>query len=260
MLLLTLLASCDSQNLAEKYFRQAADFMPFYNPVYPAGQREPHFDFRSLMIFDSLVGRAAGQQGYPLVSTRRDRPIIMGGNNDPDRAGPSYDDITRLSALYPPPPPPIASFNFQPPGAPLGERSLTGNITEPAQPWLGIEGPAGSQRLLVLYQLKPPLKLQQQTEAQNVGTPCRSSKMVQQESSAHGRPATTAHVPSIIALKTKPRTKNSQSSLPKAWPSWHLLCTSPPSSSAQMLRARTNWAADVFAVRVGSERLYYTSC
>lgn len=143
MLLLTLLASCDSQNLAEKYFRQAADFMPFYNPVYPAGQREPHFDFRSLMIFDSLVGRAAGQQGYPLVSTRRNRPIIMGGNNDPDRAGPSYDDITRLSALYPPPPPPIESFDFQPPGAPFGKRSVTGNTTEPAQPWLKVEGPGG---------------------------------------------------------------------------------------------------------------------
>lgn len=153
MLSLTLLASCTTQHLAEIYFRQAADFMPVYNPVYPAGVSRPDgaprrggslFDFRSLMIFDSLVGRAAGQQGYPLVSTRRERRIIMGGNNDPDLAGPSYDDISRLSALYPPPPPPIESFNLQDtPGAPPGKRSVTANDTEPTQPWLRVEGPGG---------------------------------------------------------------------------------------------------------------------
>ena len=141
--------------------------MTYYNPVYPAGQflkTQPAFDYHSLMIFDSLVGRAAGQQGYPLVSTREDRPIIMGGNNDPDQAGPSFDDIDRLSVLYPQPPPPIESFNLQPHeflplGAPFGKRSIPENATEPTQPWLRVDGPGGFTTTI------GPVPTEQPTEA-----------------------------------------------------------------------------------------------
>lgn len=164
MHLLTLPTSCKTRDLAEKYFRQAADFMPVTFPVYPTdppdsshGAKIP--DFRSLMIFDPLVGRAAGQQDHPLVPIRDDVEVIIGGNANPDLAGPSYLEIERLSALYPPPPPKQA-FNFQQGFAgPAGKRSGPANATQSTEPWLKVEGPGGFTTTI------GPVRTEQPTEA-----------------------------------------------------------------------------------------------
>ena len=166
MLLLTLPASCKSRQLARKYFRQAADFMPVHFPKYSAGplngiaQRARAWDVRSLMIFDPMVGRAPGQQDYPLVPIKDDIEVIIGGNANPDLAGPSDLEIERLSALYPPPPPPIESFNFQqePAGLP-GKRSSPANATQSTEQWLKVEGPGGFTTTI------GPVRTEQPTEA-----------------------------------------------------------------------------------------------
>ena len=164
MLLLTLPASCKNRQIAKEYFTQAADFMPVTYPRYPtgplSGSKAMNPDFSSLMIFDPMVGRAAGQQDYPLVPIRDDVEVIIGGNANPALAGPSDLEVQRLSALYPPPPPPIGSFNFQHGFAgPAGKRSSPANATQSTEQWLKVEGPGGFTTTI------GPVRTEQPTEA-----------------------------------------------------------------------------------------------
>jgi hypothetical protein len=134
-LVLKLLASCTTPSLAEKHFKQAAAFMIQSDPTYPAGPIVNGFDFSSLMLYDSNVGKPDGQQASPLVIKNQLGPrLLMGGNTDLNLAGPSESDIERVKALYPAPPPDIDSFNLhQGRGAPPGKRSGTGNATQSTQ-------------------------------------------------------------------------------------------------------------------------------
>jgi hypothetical protein len=141
-LLLTFLASCTTQHLAEKYFRQAAAFMNLYDCTYATGPTLYSFDVDSLMLYDSEVGKPPGQEESPLMSVRNSYPLRMGGNRDPNLAAPSFWDIKHVLDLYPPPPPPIEPFDFgEQSGAPPGERSVTVEATQSEQPWLKVEGP-----------------------------------------------------------------------------------------------------------------------
>ena len=136
-LLLILATSCSTRELAQRYFRQATPFIPFFDPAYLTSR---YFDPRSLMIFDSWVGRAANQLAYPLVSTSGDRLLMIGGNANPDLSGPSPVDIQRVQALYPAPP---QGNQQQAPGAPPGKRSVAEDSTKSEQPWYKVEGPGG---------------------------------------------------------------------------------------------------------------------
>lgn len=101
MTLLTLSTSCTRVELARKYFVQAAGWMPDVDDVFEVNlQHSKPFDYKSIMIYGSKIGRAQGADGYPLVTTDGD-VIHMGGDADPEQARISDLDIERVKELYP---------------------------------------------------------------------------------------------------------------------------------------------------------------
>lgn len=102
-LLLSLATSCASWELALKFFKQASYFLPILEDPQP--EMSATFDSKSLMIYDSWVGKAEGQAQFPLMGAGRhsDKVILMGGNANWDLAGPSRFDKERIWTLYPAP-------------------------------------------------------------------------------------------------------------------------------------------------------------
>ena len=137
-LLLTLVSSCGRRDLALKYFKQAATFLPLNNPVY---QSSEEFDYNSLMTYDTFTGRNHASGAWPLLALRSPaRMFFTGGNANPKLAGPSAMDIARVKVLYPPPGVPQQAPPAPPaPPARPGKRSDASNGTQPTQPWLQVE-------------------------------------------------------------------------------------------------------------------------
>lgn len=57
-------------------------------------------DYKSIMIYSSYMGRAPNTQRWPLLTTQGER-FRIGGNEDPELAGPSPMAIERVKKLYP---------------------------------------------------------------------------------------------------------------------------------------------------------------
>lgn len=132
---MTLISSCTRFDLAFRYFNQATSFIPFADNAYPVSDQ---FDYKSLMVFDSWVGRAPGTKAYPLVSSGTSAELILtGGSADPKYAHPSRLDIKRVMELCP------KRIRQQIAGARPGRRSAAVNNTEPEQQWSKVEGPGG---------------------------------------------------------------------------------------------------------------------
>jgi hypothetical protein len=113
-----LINRCSRMVLAGKYFPQAATFMPNdlnLEPRYRALRHSEEFDYDSIMIYGSIVGRNPGAEGYPLLKANGDL-IYTGDSYDPDEAGISDLDIERVIDLYP--------------AGSIGSRSVLGNSPE----------------------------------------------------------------------------------------------------------------------------------
>ena len=95
--LLTPIFRCNRRELATKYFRQALNWMIVRAD--PQKKLSRDLDYKSIMIYDSGVGRASDAEGYPLV-TKTGELIHIGGDPDPEQAGISDLDIERVVELY----------------------------------------------------------------------------------------------------------------------------------------------------------------
>jgi hypothetical protein len=99
--LLILVESCDDFDLAAKYFPQATQFMPRPLNRIPAQLRMgTEFDFHSIMIYGSHMGKREDMMWYPLV-TSSGQPIYMGDSPIPQFTRLSDGDVERIAALYP---------------------------------------------------------------------------------------------------------------------------------------------------------------
>lgn len=98
--LLTLINSCNRVDLAQKYFAQAAAYLPrdHSNGIFKVSD---DFDYKSIMVYSSDSDMVPGSNRFPLLTTGGDR-IYTGGHHDPRRAGLSPRDIERVKALYTP--------------------------------------------------------------------------------------------------------------------------------------------------------------
>lgn len=81
-LLLKLIPSCRSDDLAQKYFPQVLAYLPRDEQV-PRLRTSEKFDYKSIMIYNSYFGRALNTQRWPLL-TAEGELIHNGGNKDPN--------------------------------------------------------------------------------------------------------------------------------------------------------------------------------
>ena len=89
---------CSRKDLARKYFAQASNWIR--QDADPQKKLSRDFDLKSIMIYDSMTGRVAGADGFPLVTTTGE-VIHIGGDSDSEQAGISDLDIERVVELYP---------------------------------------------------------------------------------------------------------------------------------------------------------------
>jgi hypothetical protein len=98
---LILAASCKRYDLAEKYFPNAAAWipLPFCNDH---GIFSEEFEYKSIMIYSSTDTTYNDIQPRKYaITTKRGDLIYQGGDPDPELAGLSKMDIERVAALYP---------------------------------------------------------------------------------------------------------------------------------------------------------------
>jgi hypothetical protein len=100
ILLLILIYSCKNYDLAKRYFPQAVEFMPRPAEISNLFRTSGEFDFESIMIYGSHMGKRDYVDWYPLTTTWT-QPIYMGGALLPQDGGLSQLDIERIAALYP---------------------------------------------------------------------------------------------------------------------------------------------------------------
>jgi hypothetical protein len=118
--------------IAERYFSEAANFMPHPNTAQEF-RLSREFDYNSIMIYGSTQGIPFGSTSFPLLGISGDF-LWMGGSSCSDDAGISQLDIDRVTDLYPPQ---SIDPHFTP-GGPPSKRSNTTNSTHSKQPWLKV--------------------------------------------------------------------------------------------------------------------------
>ncbi|KAK4499277.1 hypothetical protein PRZ48_009790 [Zasmidium cellare] len=104
--------TCDSWDLADKYFKNAKPFVLGRNVGYPFGQfkQNGNFDYNSIMIYstwDNSVDVPDDKDNLDTAEILRydqnGNPvrIFQGGNEDPALAGPTTGDVAAVVGLYP---------------------------------------------------------------------------------------------------------------------------------------------------------------
>jgi hypothetical protein len=87
-------------------------------------EQSTRFDYKSIMIYNSLLGESKDR---PLYRTLSGDLVWAGGNADPELAGLSQLDIERVAVLYP-------KQHVNPPKNPPGKRSSDANALEATFP------------------------------------------------------------------------------------------------------------------------------
>jgi hypothetical protein len=98
---LTLLASYGDHELALKYFPPATPYLPDPHKVARFQKSAGYFDYGSIMIYPSTHAKTGDPNPKYIIKTIGGDFIFMGGHSNPEHAGLSQLDVSRVTALYP---------------------------------------------------------------------------------------------------------------------------------------------------------------